>query len=156
MVNTTPQTESSSVQAQITYGKPPPDGEKSYNYIYELPKGQTKRTNFETEDYTLPITDLRQVEPFDLTRNGFQLEKLQDPHEVDWDNDENVSVHSVVVIASGSGLYREPPANDCSTFQLCTLLHTYTDSIFWMLWHSSTGCQCYCGYCLHSSDIWDD
>jgi len=79
-----------SVDARITYGKAPPAGEKSYNYLYELPKGQAKRTNFETEDFTFPVTDVRSVQPFTLKGNGFQLEKLDQPGDVQWDFEEQV------------------------------------------------------------------
>ena len=79
-----------SVDARITYGKAPPAGEKSYNYLYKLPKGQTQRTNFETEDFTFPVTDVRSVQPFTLKGNGFQLEKLDQPGDVQWDVEEQV------------------------------------------------------------------
>lgn len=84
------ETRKTSVDARITYGKAPPAGEKSYNYLYELPKGQTQRTNFETEEFTFPVTDVRSVQPFTLKGNGFQLEKLDQPGDVQWDVEEQV------------------------------------------------------------------
>ena len=98
------ETRKTSVDARITYGKAPPAGEKSYNYLYELPKGQTQRTNFETEDCTVPVTDVRSVQPFTLKGNGFQLEKLDQPGDVQWDVEEQVPHSSLFQYPAGCHL----------------------------------------------------
>ena len=98
------ETRKTSVDARITYGKAPPAGEKSYNYLYELPKGQTQRTNFETEDFTFPVTDVRSVQPFTLKGNGFQLEKLDQPGDVQWDVEEQVPHSSLLQYPAGCHL----------------------------------------------------
>ena len=83
------QSRKGSVDAQFTYSKSPADGEQLYIYVNELANGG-KRTNFETGSFTLPVTSLRTVRPFTLTRNGFQLETLQHPSEVQWDKEDQV------------------------------------------------------------------
>ena len=78
-----------SVQAVINYGTAPPKGETPYNYIAQPPEG-IPRTNFGSEEVSLPVTDLRSVDPFSLKRNGFQLERFDDPGAVQWDDEEQV------------------------------------------------------------------
>ena len=109
------ETRKTSVDARITYGKAPPAGEKSYNYLYELPKGQTQRTNFETEDFTFPVTDVRSVQPFTLKGNGFQLEKLDQPGDVQWDVEEQVP---------HSSLFQYPAC--CHLTDICIYIAIYT------------------------------
>ena len=79
-----------SVNAQFTYSKSPADGEQAYFYINDLANGG-KRTNLETGSFTFPVSNLRTVQPFSLTRNGFQLETLQHPGEVQWDKEDQVA-----------------------------------------------------------------
>lgn len=44
------------------------------------------------QQHDVTVTDLRSIpEPFTLQRNGFQLERLEVPADVDWENDEQVS-----------------------------------------------------------------
>ena len=38
----------------------------------------------------MSVTDMRSVKPFTLTQNGFQLERLPSPAEVQWDEEEQV------------------------------------------------------------------
>lgn len=102
------------VEAQINYGKPPPDGEAPYNYISTPPDGKP-RTNFGSEVVTLPVTDIRTQEPFTLTRNGFQLERFDSPGEVSWDDEEQVCV---TLLASAS----QPVAPDAGCALLCFAL----------------------------------
>ncbi len=89
MVQFTPQVEQVSVEAQITYSKPPPQGEKAFRRLYKVPEGQ-KSTNYESEQFSVAVTDIRSVNPFTLTRNGFQLEQLRNASDVQWDNEEQV------------------------------------------------------------------
>lgn len=83
------QSRNGSVSAQLTYSKSPADGEQLYIYVNALANGG-KRTNFETGSFTLPVTNLRTIRPFTLTRNGFQLETLQHPSEVRWEKEDQV------------------------------------------------------------------
>jgi len=92
MVQVRSQPDQASVEAQITYGKPPPAGQEEYFYVYKVPDGQ-KDTNPEAEQFTMPVTDMRKVKPFTLTRIGFQLERLPSPAEVQWDEDEQIRPH---------------------------------------------------------------
>lgn len=80
---------SRSVEARVAYGKAPPAGEEAFKYLYKVPEGQ-RSTNREAEQIAMPVTDLRSVKPFTLTRNGFQLERLRHPAPVQWDNAEEV------------------------------------------------------------------
>ena len=114
------ETRKTSVDARITYGKAPPAGEKSYNYLYELPNGQTQRTNFETEDFTFPVTDVRSVQPFTLKGNGFQLEKLDQPGDVQWGVEEQVPYSSLCHCPSPPGLL--PPF----VTDICIYIAIYT------------------------------
>ena len=89
MVQLKLQPEQASIEAQITYGKAPPAGEDSFKYVYKIPDGQ-RVTNFEAEQFPTSVTDMRSVKPFTLTQNGFQLERLPCPAEVQWDEEEQV------------------------------------------------------------------
>ena len=89
MVQLKLQPEQASIEAQITYGKAPPAGEDSFKYVYKIPDGQ-RVTNFEAEQFPMSVTDMRSVKPFTLTQNGFQLERLPSPAEVQWDEEEQV------------------------------------------------------------------
>ena len=79
-----------SVNAQVLYGKRPANGERIFNYMNELPKGQLERSNFEIDFQTVQITDLREVAPLTLLRNGIQLERLSDEQEINWDDEQQV------------------------------------------------------------------
>lgn len=64
-----------------------------FKYIYKVPDGQ-RITKFEAEQFTTSVTDMRSVKPFTLTQNGFQLERLPSPAEVQWDEEkQNKSVY---------------------------------------------------------------
>ena len=89
MAHFTPHSDQASVEARITYNKAPPAGEEAFKYLYKVPEGQRNK-NHEAQQIVMPITDLRHVKPFTLTRNGFQLEQLKHPAPVQWGNAEEV------------------------------------------------------------------
>lgn len=66
-----------------------PQPEKILECVNKIPDGQ-RDTNFEAEPFTMSVTDMRSVKPFTLTQNGFQLERLPSPAEVQWDEEEQV------------------------------------------------------------------
>ena len=60
-------------------------------YAYELPEGVDRASNLEYELHDVTVTDVRSApQPFSLQENGFKLEKLEVPKDVDWDNEEEV------------------------------------------------------------------
>ena len=85
-----------SVNAKVQYVKPAPNGEELFIYLYEKPEGVGRVTNLEHIECEVPFTDLRTVEDqsgeFTLQRNGFQLEKLHVPSDIDWQNEQDVSM----------------------------------------------------------------
>ena len=105
-----------SVLAKVQYVKPAPNNEELFIYLYEKPEHIDRVTNLEHIEAEVPFTDLRTVEnqsgEFTIQRNGFQLEKLHVPSDIDWDNDEDVS---------RSASLRLPPKSLASTsMHLCT------------------------------------
>ena len=57
--------------------------------------GVDKASNLEYREFDVTVTDLRSAsQSFNLRDNGFQLEKLEVPKDVDWQNDEQAS-HAV-------------------------------------------------------------
>lgn len=84
-----------SVLAKVQYVKPAPNNEELFIYLYEKPEHIDRVTNLEHLEAEVPFTDLRTVEnqsgDFTIQRNGFQLEKLHVPSDIDWDNDDDVS-----------------------------------------------------------------
>ena len=79
------------VHAPLQYVKASRDGEELFVYKYELPQGIDKPSNLEIDEVDVDFTDLRTVEePFDILRNGFQLERLEVPNDIDWDDDKDV------------------------------------------------------------------
>ena len=63
-------------------------------YAYELPEGVDRASNLEYELHDVTVTDIRSVpQPFTLQENGFKLEKLEVPKDIDWANEEEVSGH---------------------------------------------------------------
>ena len=84
-----------SVNARVQYVQPPPKGEELFTYVYEKPENVDRISNLEHVNTEVPFTDLRTIEDqsgeFTLERNGFQLEKLRVPSDIDWDNDDHVS-----------------------------------------------------------------
>jgi len=84
-----------SVNARVQYVQPPPKGEELFTYMYEKPEDVDRISNLEHVNTEVPFTDLRTIEDqsgeFTLDRNGFQLEKLHVPSDIDWDNDDDVS-----------------------------------------------------------------
>ena len=48
--------------------------------------------NLNPQQHDVTVTDLRSVpEPFTLQRNGFQLERLRVPPDVNWEDEEQVT-----------------------------------------------------------------
>ena len=67
-------------------------------YKYELPEGVTRPSNLEVDEVGVDFTDLRTVkEPFDIVRNGFQLEWLEVPDDIDWDVDSEVGFRPLLI-----------------------------------------------------------
>ena len=85
-----------SVNAKVSYVKPEPDGNELFIYLYEKPEGVDRVTNLEHIECEVPFTDLRTVESqsgeFTLRQNGFQLERLEVPSDIDWQNEQDVSM----------------------------------------------------------------
>lgn len=85
-----------SVNAKVQYVKPAPNGEDLFIYLYEKPENIDRVTNLEHVETEVPFTDLRTIESqsgeFTIEKNGFQLEKMHVPSDVDWDNDKDVSM----------------------------------------------------------------
>ena len=83
-----------SVNAKVQYVKPAPAGEDLFIYLYEKPDNVNKVTNLVHVETEVPFTDLRTIQDqdgrFTIERNGFQLEKLHVPSDIDWTNDEDV------------------------------------------------------------------
>ena len=78
----------------VRYVKQAKDGEDLRVYAYELPEGVDRASNLEYELHDVTVTDVRSApQPFSLQENGFKLEKLEVPKDVDWDNEEEVSGH---------------------------------------------------------------
>lgn len=84
-----------SVNARVQYVQPPPKGEELFTYVYEKPESVHRTSNLEHVNTEVGFTDLRTIEDqsgeFTLGRNGFQLEKLHVPSDIDWDDDDDVS-----------------------------------------------------------------
>ncbi|DBB05482.1 TPA: hypothetical protein ACH3X1_012441 [Trebouxia sp. C0004] len=84
-----------SVNARVQYVQPPPKGEELFTYVYEKPETVDRTSNLEHVNTEVPFTDLRAIEDhsgeFTLERNGFQLEKLHVPSNINWENDDDVS-----------------------------------------------------------------
>ncbi len=84
-----------SVNARVQYVQPPPKSEELFTYVYEKPENVDRISNLEHVDTEVPFTDLRTIEDqsgeFTLERNGFQLEELHVPSDIDWDDDDDVS-----------------------------------------------------------------
>ncbi len=84
-----------SVNARVQYVQPPPKGEELFTYVYEKPESVHRTSNLEHVNTEVGFTDLRTIEDqsgeFTLDKNGFQLEKLHVPSDIDWDNDDDVS-----------------------------------------------------------------
>ena len=82
----------------MQYVKPAPNGEDLFIYLYEKPENVDRVTNIEHIETEVPFTDLRTIEnqsgEFTIERNGFQLDKLHVPSDVDWDSDKDVSMHA--------------------------------------------------------------
>ena len=79
------------VHAPLQYVKAPRNGEELFVYKYELPEGLDRPSNLEIDEVDVDFTDLRTVqEPFDILRNGFQLERMEVPNDVNWDDDTDV------------------------------------------------------------------
>lgn len=85
---------SHSINAKVNYVQPAPNGEELFAYLYEKPDNVSKVTNLEHVEIEVPITDLREFENQErhltLQRNGFQLEKLNVPSDIDWANNDEV------------------------------------------------------------------
>ena len=78
----------STVQAPLEFGKRLSNGEEFYFYqTAELPENVQKRCNVNLEASLVTFSDLRKVpEPFTLLRNGFTLEKMQPPADMQWND----------------------------------------------------------------------
>ena len=78
--------------ARVQYVRPAPNNEELFTYLYEKPDNEDRWTNLEQSESEVPVTDLYSVtDKFTLERNGFQLEKLHVPDDIDWDDDDDVS-----------------------------------------------------------------
>ena len=76
------------------------EGEDLRVYAYELPEGVDRASNLEYELHDVTVTDVRSApQPFSLQENGFKLEKLEVPKDVDWDNAEEASGHTTAILS---------------------------------------------------------
>ena len=74
--------------------KPAKEGEDLRAYAYELPEGIDRASNLEYELHDVTVTDIRSAsQPFTLQENGFKLERLEVPKDIDWRNEQEVSGH---------------------------------------------------------------
>ena len=98
-----------SVNAKVQYVKPAPNGEDLFIYLYEKPENVDRVTNIEHIETEVPFTDLRTIEnqsgEFTIERNGFQLDRLHVPSDVDWDSDKDVSMHICLPELRFAGLF---------------------------------------------------
>jgi hypothetical protein len=76
----------------VWYTKPPTSEEGLHIYIYKPQTGVDDKSSVSApEPHDVTVTDLRSVpKTFTLQRNGFQLEKLDVPKDIDWSNNEEV------------------------------------------------------------------
>lgn len=82
------------VRAPLQYVKPAQAGEELFVYKYELPEGVDRPTNLEINEVEIDINDLRRSDqPFNIVQNGFQLERLKVPDDIDWDDDADVTFY---------------------------------------------------------------
>lgn len=83
-----------SVNATVNYVKPAHKGEELFTYLYEKPEDVTKVSNLEHVETEVPFINMRMVEDqkkqFTLERNGFQLERLHVPNDIEWTDDDDV------------------------------------------------------------------
>lgn len=85
------------VRAPLQYVKPPRTGEELFVYKYELPEDVDRASNLEIDEVEVDFTDLRTGEsPFDIVQSGFQLERLQVPKDIDWDDDRDVGLNMLL------------------------------------------------------------
>ena len=78
--------------ATVQYVRPAPNNEELFTYLYEKPETEDRWTNLEQSESEVPLTDLYSVkEKFTLECNGFQLETLHVPDDINWDDDDDVS-----------------------------------------------------------------
>ena len=85
--------DSTYVRANLAYIRPPQVNEELYVYKYELPVDVGSPSNLQINEVEVPITNLRAVEKtFTIERNGFQLEHFQVPADIDWQDDNDVSI----------------------------------------------------------------
>ena len=84
----------------VRYVKQAKEGEDLRVYAYELPEGVDRASNLEYELHDVTVTDVRSApQPFSLQENGFKLEKLEVPKDIDWDNGEEVSGHMTAFLS---------------------------------------------------------
>lgn len=114
-----------SVKAKVQYVKPAPKGEDLFIYLYEKPDNVDKVTNLVHVETEVPFTDLRTIQDqegqFAIQRNGFQLEKMHVPSDIDWTNDDEVGFPAQFCIFSISVCFR-------FVFQ-CFIVHDMNNSI---------------------------
>ena len=80
------------VKATLQYAKPLSAGDELFVYKYQLPEGVIQATNMEADQVEVDVTDLRTLEqPLNLLRNGFQLERFEVPHDINWEDADDVS-----------------------------------------------------------------
>ena len=95
---------SSSVISRVDYAKPAPDGQELFWSVYEKPEELDRATNLDCVQTEVCITDMRTKEReegrFTLQRNGFQLEKLQVPPDIDWTDDADVRPQQLWMLQS--------------------------------------------------------
>ena len=113
-----------SVNARVQYVKPAPNGEELFIYLYEKPEGVDRVTNLEHIECEVPFTDQRTVEDqsgeFTLQRNGFQLEKLHVPSDIDWQNEQDVSFNLCVHLVCTEACFAHADiAHPCHKYKSC-------------------------------------
>ena len=81
------------VQTELTFIKAPEPATQYYAKLSPLGPGE-QRTNLQFEAQRAQIYDMRQQsQRFNLRDNGFQLERLVVPDDIDWTNLKDVSLH---------------------------------------------------------------
>ena len=81
----------SPVAARLTYARGPSDSTEMFYRVRQLKEGE-ERSNIEDFNLETRIQDMRTIEqPFTLDENGFQLERLAVPDDIDWSSDDEVN-----------------------------------------------------------------
>ena len=90
-VHQTIQAQRGAVVAPVTYVTQPPPGQEYFASKRPVKNGE-KTSNLDLQTQEVLVHDLRTLDrPFSLDVQGFQLEQLQVPSDIDWSSADEVS-----------------------------------------------------------------